>query len=77
MIINLSGESGLGKSTFVNSLLMTDLYKDREMLSSYDNINTTTKIVKRFIELDEKGVKLRLTIIDTPGFNDAVDCEDW
>ena len=27
------------------------------------------------MEIEEKGVKLRLTIIDTPGFSDSVDAE--
>lgn len=28
------GESGLGKSTLVNSLFLTDLYKDRKLLNA-------------------------------------------
>ena len=28
------------------------------------------------MEIEEKGVKLRLTIVDTPGFNDAVNAEE-
>lgn len=28
------GESGLGKSTLVNSLFLTDLYKDRTLLNA-------------------------------------------
>ena len=29
------------------------------------------------MEIEEKGVKLRLTIVDTPGFNDSVDARHW
>lgn len=29
-----SGESGLGKSTLVNSLFLTDLYRDRKLLGA-------------------------------------------
>lgn len=29
-----AGESGLGKSTLVHSLFLTDLYKDRKLLSA-------------------------------------------
>ncbi|KAI2651087.1 Septin-4 [Labeo rohita] len=55
----VAGESGLGKSTLVNSLFLTDLYKDRKMLNA-------------------EGVKLKLTIVDTPGFGDAVNnTESW
>ena len=28
-------------------------------------------------EMKEGGVRLRLTIVDTPGFGDAVDNTDW
>lgn len=73
----LKGESGLGKATLVNSLFMQDLYKDREACDASDMIKKVTKIEKRQIELDERGVKLRLTIVDTPGFNDAVNAEEW
>ncbi|OON14712.1 cell division protein, partial [Opisthorchis viverrini] len=70
------GESGLGKSTLINSMFMQDLYKDREVAGASERIRSTTQIEKRQIELDERGVKLRLTVVDTPGFNDAVDCTD-
>ncbi|VUZ53169.1 unnamed protein product [Hymenolepis diminuta] len=72
----IAGESGLGKSTLVNSLFMQDLYKDRKPCDASDMIKKVTKIEKHQIELDERGVKLRLTIVDTPGFNDAVNAED-
>lgn len=28
------------------------------------------------MEIEEKGVRLRLTVVDTPGFGDALNCED-
>lgn len=56
---------------------MQDLYKDRESVDASDMVKKVTKIEKRQIELDERGVKLRLTIVDAPGFNDAVNAEDW
>uniref|UniRef100_A0A3Q0SJK9 Septin 4a n=1 Tax=Amphilophus citrinellus TaxID=61819 RepID=A0A3Q0SJK9_AMPCI len=59
----VAGESGLGKSTLINSLFLTDLYKDRKVPNAEDG---------------EKGIKLRLTIIDTPGFGDAINnTESW
>ncbi|CAH8479785.1 unnamed protein product [Heterobilharzia americana] len=70
------GESGLGKSTLINSLFVQDLYKDREVIEANKRIQSTTQIEKRQIELDERGVKLRLTVVDTPGFGDAVNCTD-
>jgi septin 7 len=29
------------------------------------------------VEIEERGVKLRLTVVDTPGFGDAIDNTDW
>ncbi|KAI7789331.1 septin-5-like, partial [Triplophysa rosa] len=71
-------ESGLGKSTLVNSLFLTDLYKDRKVLNAEERIMQTIEITKHTVSIEEKGVKLRLTIVDTPGFGDAVDnTESW
>ena len=42
-----------------------------------ERIDKTVEIEKKYMEIEEKGVKLRLTIVDTPGFNDAVDANEW
>ncbi|MEQ2161242.1 hypothetical protein GOODEAATRI_007808 [Goodea atripinnis] len=68
----VAGETGLGKSTLINSLFLTDLYKDRKVLNAEERISQTVDIIKHTISIEEKGVKLRLSIIDTPGFGDAV-----
>lgn len=72
----VAGESGLGKSTLINSLFLTDLYKDRKVLNAEERISQTIDIVKHTVSIEEKGIKLRLTIIDTPGFGDAVNNTD-
>ncbi|XP_060612699.2 septin-4-like isoform X7 [Anolis sagrei] len=74
----VAGEAGLGKSTLVNSLFLTDLYKDRKLLNAEERILQTVEITKHVVDIEEKGVKLRLTIVDTPGFGDAVNnTECW
>ncbi|XP_053758240.1 septin-5-like isoform X1 [Panthera pardus] len=74
----VAGESGLGKSTLVHSLFLTDLYKDRKLLSAEERISQTVEILKHTVDIEEKGVKLKLTIVDTPGFGDAVNnSECW
>lgn len=37
----------------------------------------TVEITKHVVDIEEKGVKLRLTIVDTPGFGDAVNNTEW
>ena len=39
---------------------------------SLERILQTVGIVKHTVGIEEKGVRLRLNIIDTPGFGDAV-----
>lgn len=70
------GESGLGKSTMVNSLFLGDLYKNRAVPNAVERIEKTTKVERKTMDIEEKGVRLRLTIVDTPGFGDAINCED-
>uniref|UniRef100_A0A8C4WWI9 Septin-7 n=1 Tax=Eptatretus burgeri TaxID=7764 RepID=A0A8C4WWI9_EPTBU len=67
------GESGLGKSTLINSLFLTDLYKDRQLPPASERIRRTVQMEAKLVEMEERGVRLRLTVVDTPGFGDALD----
>ncbi len=51
----------------VNSLFLTDLYANRKIPWVEERLKKTTEIEKTTMEIEEKGVKLRLTIVDTPG----------
>merc|ERR1712168_810990 len=67
------GESGLGKSTLINSLFLTNLYPDRELPDAEAKIKQTVEIDQSTVEIEERGVRLRLTVVDTPGYGDAID----
>ncbi|KAK9961570.1 hypothetical protein ABG768_009348 [Culter alburnus] len=66
------GESGLGKSTLINSLFLTDLYSGEYPGPSH-RIKKTVQVEQSKVLMKEGGVQLLLTIVDTPGFGDAVD----
>ena len=70
------GESGLGKSTLVDSLFLTSLYSERKIPDATERVKKTVSLVTSTVEIEEKGVKLKLTVVDTPGFGDAVDNKD-
>jgi len=66
------GESGLGKSTLINSMFLSDLYSGDYPGPSH-RIKKTVQVESTQCVLKENGVQLRLTVVDTPGFGDAVD----
>ncbi|XP_074029622.1 septin 1 [Leptinotarsa decemlineata] len=70
------GESGLGKSTLVTSLFLTDLYPERLVPDAVEKLRQTVRLEPSTVEIEERGVKLRLTVVDTPGYGDAIDNRD-
>jgi len=71
-----AGESGLGKSTLINSLLLTDPHPDRAIPTAAQKANKTVRPDASTAETEERGVKPRPTVADTPGPGDAIDNTD-
>ncbi|KAF9364208.1 Septin-6 [Mortierella sp. NVP85] len=67
------GESGLGKTTFMNTLFNSDLTE--EIVPKNPQHTQTVQIQPSHYELDEDGVLLKLCIVDTPGFGDQLNRE--
>ncbi|KAH9638881.1 hypothetical protein HF086_012834 [Spodoptera exigua] len=65
------GETGLGKSTLMDSLFNTNF----ESVPSPHNL-PTVKLKAHTYELQESSVRLKLTICDTVGYGDQVNKED-
>lgn len=71
------GEAGLGKSTLINSMFLTDIYS-KDYPGPSIRPKKTVQVEMTKVLLKENGVNLTLTIVDTPGFGDAVDnSECW
>ena len=41
-----------------------------------ESVAQTVSITKRTAAIEEQGIRLRLTVVDTPGFGDALDNRD-
>lgn len=67
------GESGLGKSTLINSMFLADIYNQEQHPGPSHRIKKTVAVETTKVLLKENGVNLTLTVVDTPGFGDAVD----
>ncbi|KAF8140340.1 Septin-domain-containing protein [Boletus edulis] len=70
------GESGLGKSTLINTLFNTPLYPPKQPLPPTTDRPKTVAIESIGADIEENGVRLHLTVVDTPGFGDFVNNDD-
>lgn len=66
------GESGLGKTTFINTLFQTTLKHSDPQQRRHLPIKRTVEIDVIRALLEEKNFNLRVNVIDTPGFGDNV-----
>jgi len=71
-LTHTTGESGLGKSTLVNTLFNTSLYPPKERKPPSLDISKTVSVQSISADIEENGVRLRLTVVDTPGFGDFI-----
>ncbi|XP_039442359.1 septin-7 isoform X3 [Culex pipiens pallens] len=67
------GESGLGKSTLINSMFLSEVYHAEQHPGPSKRVKKTVAVESTKVLLKENGVNLMLTVVDTPGFGDAVD----
>lgn len=74
--IMVVGESGLGKSTLISTLFNMSLYPQQSPKDPSLEISKTVSIETVTADIEENGVRLRLTVIDTPGFGDFVNNTD-
>ncbi|ORZ10417.1 septin ring protein [Absidia repens] len=70
------GQSGLGKSTLVNTLFASHLIESKGRLNADEPSRQTTEIEAVSHLIEENGVRLRLNIVDTPGYGDQVNNEN-
>ena len=80
------GTSGLGKSTFINSIFRTEIYSNQypgpsqrsSLAYGFNNVleGSTTHIASTSVLLEENLVQTNLTVVDTPGFGDELDNTD-
>ncbi|BEJ16644.1 hypothetical protein CspHIS471_0600450 [Cutaneotrichosporon sp. HIS471] len=75
--IMVVGESGLGKTTFINTLFATEISSARNYRQRFaKQLDKTTEVDILRADLEERGFNMRLTVIDTPGFGDYVNNRD-
>ncbi|KAI7906857.1 Septin-domain-containing protein [Cokeromyces recurvatus] len=67
------GESGLGKTTFINTLFATTIKNYQLYGKRFEKqLDRTVDIEITKAEMEENRFKIRLTVVDTPGFGDYV-----
>jgi len=70
------GASGTGRTTFVNTLCESEVLAHKVCDDPETaHIEEGIKIKPANVELEEDGVRIALTIVDTPGFGENIDNE--
>nr|XP_019939794.1 PREDICTED: neuronal-specific septin-3-like isoform X4 [Paralichthys olivaceus] len=74
--IMVVGQSGLGKSTLMNTLFKSKVSRKSVQPNPEERIPKTIEIKSISHDVEEKGVRMKLTVIDTPGFGDHINNEN-
>ncbi|XP_033826348.1 neuronal-specific septin-3-like isoform X4 [Periophthalmus magnuspinnatus] len=74
--IMVVGQSGLGKSTLMNTLFKSKVSRKYVQATAQEKIPKTIEIKSISHDIEEKGVRMKLTVIDTPGFGDQINNEN-
>ncbi|XP_028266885.1 septin 9a isoform X2 [Parambassis ranga] len=74
--IMVVGQSGLGKSTLMNTLFKSKVSRKSVLATGQEKIPKTIEIKSISHDIEEKGVRMKLTVIDTPGFGDQINNEN-
>ncbi|XP_029007277.1 septin 9b isoform X2 [Betta splendens] len=74
--IMVVGQSGLGKSTLMNTLFKSKVSRKSVQPDPEERIPKTIEIKSISHNIEEKGVRMKLTVIDTPGFGDQINNEN-
>ncbi|XP_007886692.1 neuronal-specific septin-3 isoform X3 [Callorhinchus milii] len=73
--IMVVGQSGLGKATLINTLFKSKVSR-KSIAGTEEQIPLMVEMKSISHEIEEKGVRMKLTVIDTPGFGDQVNNEN-
>uniref|UniRef100_A0AAQ4PNX2 Septin 9b n=1 Tax=Gasterosteus aculeatus aculeatus TaxID=481459 RepID=A0AAQ4PNX2_GASAC len=73
---NPDRQSGLGKSTLMNTLFKSKVSRKSVQPNPEERIPKTIEIKSISHDIEEKGVRMKLTVIDTPGFGDQINNEN-
>uniref|UniRef100_A0A8C6MAV5 Septin 9b n=1 Tax=Nothobranchius furzeri TaxID=105023 RepID=A0A8C6MAV5_NOTFU len=75
--IMVVGQSGLGKSTLMNTLFKSKVSRNKSVQTDpEERIPKTVEIKSISHDIEEKGVRMKLTVVDTPGFGDQINNEN-
>ncbi|KAF8681429.1 GTP binding protein [Rhizoctonia solani] len=69
------GQTGLGKSTLINTIFASHLIDSKGRFDHDEPVRQTTEIQTVSHVIAENGVKLKLNIVDTPGYGDQINNE--